>query len=164
MPEFLVVPLTIATAVTTALIGGVFFIFSITIMQAFGRIPMASGIAAMQEINIVIVKSLFLPVFFGAALTSLILAGYALLNWQRPGASWLLAGGLIYVVGSIVLTVVRNVPLNDELAAVTAASPQGADVWARYLVDWTMWNHIRTVACIGASACFIMALVRRLST
>lgn len=161
MSDVLIVLLTVITAMTTALIGGVFFIFSVTIMPSFARLKAETGISAMQDINIVIVRSLFLTAFFGAALTALILAGYGLLNWQQPGASWLFAGGAIYLVGSIVLTMVRNVPLNNELAVVAPASAEALPVWNKYLAEWTVWNHIRTIACLVASLCFIMALIQQ---
>jgi uncharacterized membrane protein len=162
MPDLAILLLTIVTIISVGLIGGVFFIFSVTVMRALGRIPAPSAIAAMQEINIVIVRSLFLAAFFGATLTSLILAAYAIAAWQRPGAPWLLAGAIIYLVGSVLLTMLRNVPLNNELAAVAPTSPEGDAVWTRYLAEWTMWNHIRTVACIVATACFTMALADKL--
>ena len=162
MSDLAVLLLTIVTIISVGLIGGVFFIFSVTVMRALGRIPAPSAITAMQEINVVIVRSLFLAAFFGAALMSLILAVYAMADWQRPGAPWLLAGAVIYLVGSVLLTMIRNVPLNNELAAVAPASPEGEAVWTRYLAEWTMWNHIRTIACIVATACFTMALADKL--
>lgn len=118
---------------------------------------MGSAITAMQEINLVIVRSLFLTVFFGTALTSLILAIHAALDPGQPGASWLLIGSAIYLL-NVVLTVARNVPLNNALATVDPNSPAGEAVWTTYLAEWTMWNHIRAVACVAASACFMIAI------
>ena len=54
---------------------------------------------------------------------------------------------------------VFNVPLNDALAAVDPASSNGAAVWANYLSQWVMWNHVRTITGIVALACFILALL-----
>jgi uncharacterized membrane protein len=53
------------------------------------------------------------------------------------------------------------VPLNNALAAVDPASAEAAGVWARYLNDWTLWNHVRTISSIVASALFIAAIVAR---
>ncbi|WP_156164855.1 hypothetical protein [Bradyrhizobium sp. LTSP885] len=36
-----------------------------------------------------------------------------------------------------------------------------APVWARYLADWTFWNHVRTVASTAATALFIFAISAR---
>jgi uncharacterized membrane protein len=41
---------------------------------------------------------------------------------------------------------------------VSPDSAEGATLWARYLVDWTFWNHVRTAASFAAMACFIAAL------
>ncbi|WP_338017020.1 anthrone oxygenase family protein [Myxacorys almedinensis] len=45
-------------------------------------------------------------------------------------------------------------PLNDALASVKPDSPEGATLWARYLTDWTFWNHVRTIAALAAAALF----------
>ena len=34
---------------------------------------------------------------------------------------------------------------------------EAATVWADYLTRWTRWNHVRTVACFVAAACFTLA-------
>lgn len=88
------------------------------------RIPQASGIAAGQEIDRVILRSLFMPLFWSTSLASLALAVIGLLRWGEPGAAAML-GGLLFVVGQFALTLARNVPLNGELAAVLPARAQG---------------------------------------
>ena len=75
-----------------------------------------------------------------------------------PGAIAMLLGGLTYVIGMTVVTMVCNVPLNNALAAVDASSSEGASLWARYLKDWTLWNHVRTVTSTAACAFFILAI------
>lgn len=156
--EPLVVALTWISALGAALIAGVFFGFSTFIMTALGHRPPAEGIAAMQEINLVVVRSGFIAVFMGTALTSAALALYAILRWDDPRAAYWLIGAFLYVIGTFILTIVYNVPLNDELAAVDPASTQGASVWSRYLTDWTWWNSVRTAASLAATAAFILAI------
>jgi uncharacterized membrane protein len=143
------------------LLAGLYFAFSTFIMTAFGRIDQAAGIAAMNEINKVIVQSLFLPVFLGSTLTCLALAILAPFRWDEPGAAMWLAGGVLYVAGMFVVTAVFNVPLNNALAAVQPASGEAATLWARYLPDWTWWNHVRTIASTMAFALFIAAIAAR---
>ena len=41
-------------------------------------------------------------------------------------------------------------------------STEAAALWTRYLSTWTVWNHVRTAAALGATASFILAL--RVST
>ena len=148
-------------AIGTGLIGGLYFAFSAFIMTALGRIEPAAGISAMNAINVTIVQSLFMPVFLGTTLASLALAVLAVFRWSAPGAAFMLAGGALYVIGMFVLTMVFNVPLNNALAAVDPASADGAALWTRYLRDWTLWNHVRTIASLGACGLFIGAIAAR---
>ncbi len=161
MTGFVVAGLLWVSAIGGGLLAGLYFAFSAFIMTSLGRIGPAAGIAAMNAINVDIVKSLFTPIYFGTTLTGGVLAVIGLLRWGEPGSFALLAGGVIYVVGMFVVTMLFNVPLNNALAAVDPASSVGATVWARYLKDWTMWNHVRTVACTVATILFIAALGAR---
>src|SRR5882672_7053510 len=104
----------------------------------------------MNAINVDIIRSLFMPLFLGGTLAAAALAVMAILRWGEPGAMVMLAGGVLYVVGMFVVTMVFNVPLNDALAAADPSSPEAASLWARYLKDWTFWNHVRTAASAGA--------------
>jgi uncharacterized membrane protein len=137
-------------------IGGVFFAFSTFIMASLERVGAVPGAAAMNSINSVILGSLFMPVFYGTTLASLVLAVVSLSHWREPGAAPLAAAGILYVLGMFGVTLFLNVPLNNALVA------DGAAVWARYLKEWIFWNHVRTVASLGAAALFIVALRARI--
>lgn len=144
----------------SALIGGVFFAFSSFIMKALGRVPSAEGIAAMQSINVVVINPSFLGAFFGTALLSLAVAVLAVQAWSTPAAAYLLAGAVSYLVGTILVTMGGNVPLNDRLAEATAASAEAAQLWAHYLSRWTMLNTVRTVAAMLAALLFTVGLIQ----
>ncbi|KWE71117.1 hypothetical protein WL77_10500 [Burkholderia ubonensis] len=149
------------SAIGCGLMAGVYFAFSTFVMTSLGRLAPAAGVAAMNAINVDIVRSLFMPVFLGTTLASLALAILALLHRSEPGAIWIVAGGAIYVLGMFGVTMVFNVPLNDALSATDASSAEGAAFWARYLRDWTVWNHARTAASAVACGSFIAALAAR---
>jgi uncharacterized membrane protein len=161
IPQPIVTGLLWFSAIGCGLLAGLYFAFSAFIMTALGRIAQASGIMAMNAINVVIVQSLFMPLFIGTTLSSLALAIAAILRWGAPGTSAMLVGGVLYVVGMFLCTAVINVPMNDALAAVDPASKEAASVWARYLSDWTLWNHVRTIASTLACALFIWAIAAR---
>jgi uncharacterized membrane protein len=133
-----------------ALIAGTFFCFSNFVMGALGRIAPAAGIAAMQSINIVVINPLFLAAFVGTAALGVCIA--------LASAIYALAGSLLYCIGTFVVTMRFNVPLNNELAAVQPDSAKGQQVWERYLSDWVFWNHVRTIAALLATALFVLAL------
>lgn len=158
MSERVFYALTVAAAVSAGLMGGLFFVFSNTIMAALGRVAPASGIAAMQAINVVIQNPVFFLAFFGPALLSILLAAAALLGWTSSGSTAIYIGAALYLIGIIGVTVVFNVPMNNALDAVDPASADGATFWADYLVRWTAWNHVRTVSGLASSVAFILAL------
>jgi uncharacterized membrane protein len=158
MLQMLMVGLLWFAAVGCGLLAGLYFAFSAFIMTALGRIGQAAGIAAMNAINIAIVQSLFMPIFLATTAASAVLAVTALLRWGEPGAIAMMAGGVLYVLGMFVVTMIFNVPLNNALAATDPASHEAASLWARYLTDWTLWNHVRTVASTAACALFIAAI------
>lgn len=150
--------LTLFSALGSGLMAGLFFAFSAFVMTALGRVAPPAGIAVMQSINIAILNPWFAVVFFGTSATSLILAAAALFGTWASGTAYLLAGSLLYLAGSPAVTLAFNVPLNNALAAVDPGSAEGAALWTRYLSTWTAWNHVRTVACLAATASFIVAL------
>ncbi len=149
------------SAIACGLLAGLYFSFSAFVMAALGRIETPAGIAAMNSINTVILRSLFMPLFLGSSLVALVLAGTALFQWQQPGSVAVLAAGAIYVIGMFVCTMAFNVPLNNALMAVDPVSAEAADVWARYLRDWTFWNHVRTIASTVAMVLFMSAIASR---
>ena len=141
--------------------AGVFFAFSSFVMSALARLQPAQGIAAMQSINITVINPLFMAAFLGTAAACIFLAVSSLLKWHQPGAAYLLLGSLLYLIGTLGVTIVFNVPLNEALARVEPSSTEGASLWARYLANWTNWNHIRAASALAAAASLAIALSYR---
>lgn len=154
-------PLILLAAVGCALSAGIFFAFSTFVMQALAQQPAAPGIATMQSINITVINPWFMAAFFGPAIAGLVLTISALRQWEQPGALYWLVGSLLYLIGTIGVTVAGNIPLNDALAIVSPDSAEGTTLWAKYLTDWTFWNHVRTIAACLAAALFTLSLCSR---
>ena len=149
------------SALGCGVLAGVYFAFSAFIMTALGRSGQASGVTAMNAINSTILRSLFMPLFFGTTLSSAVLAAVGTVRWGEPASLAMFVAGVVYVLGMFGVTMVFNVPLNNVLGGADPASPAGAPIWGRYRRDWTFWNHVRTIACVVATALFIAALASR---
>ena len=150
--------LTLLAALGCGLIAGVFFAFSSFVMKSLARLPAGAGIAAMQSINIVVLRSLFMAIFLGTAAVCVLASIYSLFRLQEPGVVYLLVGSALYLVGSFLVTIVFNVPRNEALAKLAPTNPNSANFWSGYAASWTAWNHVRTVAALAAAASFSVAL------
>lgn len=142
-----------ATVISTGLMAGIYFAFSVFIMSAFKTIPDTSAAIAMNAINKVIVKSAFMPVFFGSSLLAIVLVFLALGD-ERAGLI-VLAGG-VYILGMLLCTVLFNVPLNNRL--LKASLENQAEIWQNYVIEWTRWNHVRSISSLLAFILYVLAL------
>jgi len=150
--------LTSIAAIGSTLMAGTFFAFSTFVMKGLARLPAADGVRAMQAINLAVVPSTFLAVFMGTALVALSLVAASMTSATPTGArAGILTASALYLVGAFLVTVACNVPRNEALAVLDPENAGTAGFWARYLVEWTAWNHVRTVASLLAAVAFARA-------
>jgi uncharacterized membrane protein len=149
---------TVAAAVGAAVVAGLMFAFSTSVMPGLARRPDAEGIAAMQAMNSAILNPLFGLVFGGTAVLCLVLAVTAPFTPDESHAVLRALGSVLYVVGPFGVTVVANVPMNEALDAVDPASDEGAAHWRTYLRRWTAWNHLRALLGTAAAVLLILAV------
>lgn len=128
-------------------------------MAALGRLPSDHGIAAMNTINVTVINPGFMLAFFGTGVVCLAAVASSVLRWSAASGTLVLIAAVIYVAGCIGATMLRNVPLNNALAAVPLGTPEAAALWARYLNEWTFWNTVRTVASAVSAILFTVALI-----
>jgi len=158
MIDQLLFMLTFLSAITSGLMAGFLFAFSVCVMKALSRLPPAQGITAMQLINVVVLNPLFLSVFVGTAAVCVVLGVSSLLMWHQPDALYRLTGSALYLVGTLAVTIAFNIPRNEALATVAADSADAAKRWQQFLREWTTWNHVRTAAALLAAAMFTIAV------
>ena len=157
MDGFLFV-LTLFAALGCAMMAGVFFAFSAFVMKALARLPAQQGIEAMQAINVAAVTFAFMAALFGTAVACGALAVWALFAWDERFAPYLIVGSALYLIGTILLTIVYHVPRNEALARVEPHSADAESHWTRYRSGWTAWNHLRGVTALVAAATLTIAL------
>jgi uncharacterized membrane protein len=149
----LIIDILLAFSVVTALmLGGVYFTFSGFVMQSLAQSGDA-GWQVMTSINRVILRSTFMPLFFGSIILSVLSGLLGLLHLAEATGWLMLSGSVIFLTGMFGVTAAFNVPLNNRL--LRAPEP----VWPEYLVTWTRWNHLRTIACFLAGSLFLTAIL-----
>ncbi len=153
--------ITIFTIISSCLISGVFLAFSDFVIRGLNRIPTKDAIAAMQSINVTVLNSIFITLFILTAICCLILAVLGIKIYGVSGSAFILAGCFFYLVGSFLVTMLFNVPLNESLKAATIPDQAAAtEVWQHYMSSWIFWNHVRTIFSALASVSFLFGLFR----
>ncbi|MDJ0929461.1 MAG: DUF1772 domain-containing protein [Gammaproteobacteria bacterium] len=147
--------LIIVAAITGAgLVTGLLFAFSNFALQSLADLPNDKGMFTMQRINERIINPLFLVLFFGTPILCGLIAVNSVMHFSDVGAMPTLIGAMAYLAGPFGITVLFNVPLNNQLAAAELNSAD--EVWPEYQQRWQRWNHIRT--SIGTVAVALLAI------
>lgn len=153
-------------ALTTGLMAGLFYAYAVSVNLGLGEQPDAPYVATMNEINEKIQNPLFFSGFFGAVVFP-VAALVAHLPHRRSGRFRLIVlACALYVGGSFLVTVLANVPLNEELAVVAADAPADELSRARaaYEGPWNFWNGVRGLSSVAAFIALIGASLLREDT
>ena len=125
-------------------LGGVYFAFSFFVMQSLNKFDHKEAIKAMSSINLVILKSPFMILFFFSSFIALALFIKSIFAYEILSSRGF--ASLVFLIGMFLCTAMKNVPLNDKLASFNnSLSPEHE--WNYYYKNWTMWNHVRTASC-----------------
>ncbi|MFK8034761.1 MAG: DUF1772 domain-containing protein [Hyphomicrobiales bacterium] len=143
-----------------ALLGGVFLAFSDFIMRSLAHTSGVGGVEAMQVINREVFRWIFMILFLGMAAVSVFIVIDRIINIAGGPSMLILLGALVYLLGCFAVTVFFNVPMNEALARMDLTSKATKDYWTGvYLPRWTMWNTVRTIACVTSAALMLFGLI-----
>ena len=161
MLELLRVVALLAATMTMGIGAGVFQLYAFAIMPGLGRTDDRTFVGAFQRIDTAIVGPWLFLFFFGALGFTALAVALHLGADQRSILLWI-GGAFVLHLAVIVITLVINVPLNDEIKA--AGDPgRIADLTAVREqfneVRWVSWNIFRVVASTVAFGCLAWALV-----
>lgn len=148
-----------AAAIATGLVAGVFLTFSDFVMRSLNAAQPAAGMEAMQMINRTVYRSVFMVLLMGMVPVSAAIAALAALHAAGAASAWLFAGGVLYVAGVFLVTAICNVPMNKRLDRLDSGGSEGLAYWAEYSRVWTWWNHVRTIASLGAASCYVVGAI-----
>ncbi|MEU0601999.1 anthrone oxygenase family protein [Streptomyces sp. NPDC006393] len=149
----------LAATLTTGLMAGLYFAFSVAVMPGLARADDRTFIETMQRVNTAILNGWFTLAFGGALVLGVTAAVLHRSGQGRPALPWIIAGVVLYTA-SLVITMGFNVPLNNHLA--DAGTPahihDPAAVRERFETAWVHWNTARTLLTTGALGCLAWAM------
>lgn len=136
----------IITAVLTALIGGLFYAYSCSVVLGLGKLSDTEYLKAMQNIN----REILNPVFFMSFMGTVIFLPVAtfLFRGQQPVFIFLLLATVAYLIGVFGVTVAGNVPMNDTLDKFDISGSTAEAIRQmreNFENRWNFLNNIRTV-------------------
>lgn len=148
----------------TGLFAGLLYAFSVAVVPALRRLKGTEHLAAMQAINRKILNPVFFLSFFAPGIL-LPLAAFL----HRSGSQFglLVAAAILYLVGANGVTIVGNVPLNEQLAKldVNQLSEAEADHIRKEFqgpgTPWMRWHTVRTLAATAATALVFIACLSK---
>ena len=139
-------------------IFGLFYGWVCTVMWGLDDADPRVAIEAMQAMNASVRNAVFFPAFFLTPIVMGLTAIGARLGGHQRASMLLGAGALVYLFGTMLLTVAANVPMNEELAdtSIPASLDEARRIWDDYSGTWQLYNAIRTffagVSLLVASA------------
>jgi len=159
MPEEIRSLVLLAATVATGLMAGLYFAFSCAVMPALRRVDDRTFVEVMRRVNTAILNGWFGLAFGGALVLGAVSVGLHRSGAARPALPWVIWGFVLYAL-SFLITLICNVPLNNQLA--DTGEPGTPDDPGRARRDfepaWVRWNLIRTLLCTGALGCLGWAL------
>jgi uncharacterized membrane protein len=145
----------VLATLSMGLAAGLFYTFQVVVMRGLAVTDDRTFVATMQAINVKILNVWF-ALSFGFALPLAILAAVLLIG--RPGPlAWTVAAAVLYAA-VIVVTAVRNIPMNNALDAAGDHDP--AATRRAFEKPWVRWNLARTWLSLAAFACLVLAVLR----
>ncbi|WP_425237749.1 DUF1772 domain-containing protein [Ulvibacterium sp.] len=146
--------------ILTGLSAGLFYAWSVSVIPGTQNLGHSNYLTTMQSINRAILNPAFYAVFFGSILFLSVASIYEFnLN---TNAFWLiLASSICYMIGTVGVTGLGNVPLNNQLDVLQItelSSTKIAEFRAFYEQKWNRLHSIRTICAVISFVLAVLAL------
>lgn len=149
--------------ILVGLSAGFFFAWSVSVIPGTQHISDTSYLQTMQSINRAILNPIFFLVFFGSMVFLSVASVYQFS--VSALAFWLmLASSIFYLFGTIAVTGMGNVPLNDRLDVLTLSSLKEADLSAFRTYYESRWNKLHSIRTAFAILSFLLAVLSVFTT
>ena len=148
--------LLLGSVIFTGLSAGLFFAWSLSVIPGTLKISDSSYLEVMQSINRAILNPAFFLIFFG----SMVLLGVGSIyqfHFSKPAFWLMLASSATYLIGTLAVTGLGNVPLNDQLEALSLSELSTAKLQEFRTYYESRWNRLHQIRTLSAIAAFVLA-------
>jgi len=144
--------------VLTGLSAGLFFAWSVSVIPGTQKVDNLSYLETMQSINREIINPAFFLVFFGS-MAALSYSSYIIYGQSTTSFWYLVTATLTYLLGTIGVTGMGNVPLNNELEVLNLAKLSTKEL-AEFREHYeSRWNKFHTYRMLFSVLSFLLTLL-----
>ncbi len=138
----------------TGLSAGLFFAWQVSVIPGTKRVQDSVYIETMQKINRAIINPPFMVIFLGPLFLQII---SFVLYWNTSKTLWLILGAsILYGIGTVIVTGLGNVPLNDKLDTLSLNDLIEKQMASERQYYEARWNRLHTVRTVFAVLSFIV--------
>lgn len=146
--------------VLTGLSAGLFYAWSVSVIPGTQKVADPAYLETMQSINRAILNPSFFLIFFGSIFFLSIASIYEF--HENKVAFWLLlSASIFYLIGTVGVTGLGNVPLNNQLDALELTKINAskiAEFRKFYELNWNRMHLIRTIFAVISFLLSVLAV------
>lgn len=151
----------LGSVVLTGLSAGLFYAWTVSVIPGTKMVKDVTYLETMQSINKAILNPAFFLIFFGSIVLLSIASIYEF-NTNKLAFGFILGSSITYLVGTIGVTGLGNVPLNDQLEIlkiVEMGSEKITEFRKYYESNWNRLHLIRTIFAVVSFILAVLALI-----
>jgi len=146
------------TVVLTGLSAGLFYSWSVSVIPGTQKIADPAYLETMQSINRAILNPAFFLVFFGSMLFLGISSIYEF-HTNKATFWFFLTSSIFYLIGTVGVTGLGNVPLNDQLDALDLVKMNTIKMTEFRQFYESNWNRLHLIRTVFAVTSFLLAVL-----
>ncbi len=146
------------SVVLTGLSAGLFYAWSVSVIPGTQKVVDITYLQTMQSINRAILNPAFFTIFFGSVLFLVTSSVYEF-HSNKVAFWFLVTSSITYLIGTIGVTGLGNVPLNNQLDALNLAEI-GTDKVTEFRRYYeSNWNRLHVIRTVFAVLSFMLATI-----
>ena len=149
----------VITTLSSGLMAGLFYSWSISVTPGLAKVGDENYLQAFQSMNRAILNPAFFIFFMGLVI---LLPLLSYLYYQSPISAqfwYIISATVLYIVGTMAVTIFGNVPMNNTLEALQIKSMSPEQMASFRLGFEGKWNQLNMIRTICSSLAFISLII-----
>ena len=143
--------------ILTGLSAGFFYAWLVSVIPGTKKVDGSVYLETMQSINRAILNPAFFLIFFGSLIFLSIGSVYQF-NTGKTTFWFMLAASLLYLIGTVGVTGLGNVPLNNKLDALNVNEKSSKRILEFRNYYESKWNRLHLIRTIFAVHSFLLSV------